>query len=48
MIPLHASMELELLERLSCLAFGHVWAVVAKEPAIGPFSMCLRCGRWTR
>ncbi len=47
MIPVHAAMELEQLERLLCKAIGHDAAHVDADP-VATFWLCLRCRKFAR
>ena len=48
MMPAHASMPIVELERLLCQEVGCRVATVERAPVLGPFRMCIRCGRWER
>ncbi len=48
MMPLHASMPLEELERLLCRELGHRAIVDQRGAPVAEFWLCLRCGKFWR
>lgn len=48
MIPAHAIMPLESLERLLCRELGCRPVTEERADPVARFPVCLRCGRWWR
>lgn len=43
MVPAHAGLQLEQLERLLCRELGHVWVEERRGAPVTEFLVCRRC-----
>lgn len=48
MIPAHAALQLEQLERLLCRETGHRAIIDTRGAPVTEFPVCLRCGKFWR
>lgn len=45
MVPAHAGMAIEDLERLLCRELDHLWAEERRGAPVTEFLLCVRCGK---